>query len=261
MFYPEKEKELEKDLIVEVGCGKSPFFLKAGRKIGKNEHYIGVDLFPATNQPLEEWLDPQKTKDVLKKSKLIEGRVDLVSATGDNLPLENDSVKEIIFKDVFGSPFIDSVSFAKKDNLDEKSEEHIALGKKILIEEIDSRLWPESKKAFYKKEVEARKYADLDDRLKRLIRYYYHIGTLRQTGQRERDIKPDFINEAFRVLKKEGKIAIIETRTPDIALRYIQKIKEDVRFEEIPSTYKLNNFTDSDTKKNKLNVAVTFRKK
>ncbi len=261
IFHPEKERETKKDLLIEIGCGKSPFFLKARRKIEKNEHYIGIDLFPTADQPLEEWLDPQNTKDRLEKSELIEGMADLVSATGDNLPLENASVKEIIFKDVFGSPFVDSISFAKKDTLKENNEEHIALGKKILIKEIDNRLWTENKKAFYKKEIKTKRYTDLDERLKRLIRYYYYIGTQRQMGQREYDIKPDFIDETFRVLKKEGTITIIETRTPDIALRYIQKLKEDDRFKEIPGTYKLDNFTDSYTKENKLNTIVTFKKK
>lgn len=266
-FQPEKiiekkpEKEKDREIIVEIGCGKSPFFLKAGRKIEKNEQYIGVDLFPATGQPLEEWLDPNETKRKLSKSDLIEGKADLVSASGDNLPLKNDSVKEIIFKDVFGSPFIDSISFAQRDILDNKDESQIALGKEILIKEIDNRVWPENKKAFYKNEIRTKKYADLDDRLKRLIRHYYYIGLQKQKGQEQQDLKPKLIEETFRILKKEGKLTIIETRTPDIALRYIQQLKEDGRFSEVPSAYELDNFVDLHTRENKFNATVTFKKK
>lgn len=256
---PEQEKK--RGIIVEVGCGKSPFFLKAGRKIEKDEHYIGIDLFPATDQPPEEWLDQKDTKNKIKKSQLVEGKADLVSATGDNLPLENDSVKEIIFKDVFGSPFVDSVSFAKRDVMNEKNEAHIAMGKEILIEEIDKRIWPEDKKDYYKKEIGTKGYEELNDRLKRLIRYYYCIGLQRQKGQQGDDIKPEFIEESSRVLEKGGKMTVIETRTPDIALQYIKKLKEDDRFSEIPGIYQIDNFVDSNTRGNKFNTAITFQKK
>jgi ubiquinone/menaquinone biosynthesis C-methylase UbiE len=255
------EQEKKKGIILEIGCGKSPFFIKAGRKIEKDEHYIGVDLFPASDQPLEEWLDPEETMDKLKKSELVTGQASLVSASGDSLPLEDNSVKEVIFKNVFGSPFVDSISFAKRDILDEKDETHIALGKNILLEEIDKRLWPEDKKDFYKNEIKTKQYEEFDDRLKRLIRQCYYIGSQRQEGREEHDIKYGLIDETFRVLEKEGKITIIETRTPDIALQYIQKLKEDGRFSEIPSTYKLENFVDSYTQENKLNTAATFQKK
>jgi hypothetical protein len=56
-------------------------------------------------------------------------------------------------------------------------------------------------------------------------------------------------------------MTIIETRTPDIALQYTMKLKEDDRFLEIPGNYRIDNFVDSSTRGNKFNTAITFQKK
>lgn len=250
----------KKRILVEVGCGINPFFIKSNKKIAPNEHYIGIDLFPPSDQLTDDWPDPQETKSRLASSGLVEGDANIVSASGNKLPFRDNSVDELIIKDVLGSPLISAETFEKEDAFDESDEEHVAVGKKILSEKIGDRLWEEKKKRLYRNELLTKSYGELDKRIQRLIRHYYCMSLKGEGGTKENEIKLDFLDEALRVLKNGGKLSIVETRTPDIATKYIDKLRGDKRLILVDSELDVDDFVNQEVESNKHRISISFRK-
>ena len=104
----EDKKENKEKIIVEIGHGGQPIYRedyssKLKKDIKEHEHYIGIDFIDSTSVVF-----PKLSSDILKKIKKegIEkekGKIDFIAGSGENLPLADESVDHIIFKNVFGA--------------------------------------------------------------------------------------------------------------------------------------------------------------
>jgi len=82
-------------IILEIACGKRPYFVQYNETIGKNTHYIGIDL-------------PQSLKNaaLLKKtlSEEQEGKIDFVIGSGESLPFRDKQADIIVLSNFFSAP-------------------------------------------------------------------------------------------------------------------------------------------------------------
>jgi SAM-dependent methyltransferase len=82
-------------IILEIACGKKPYFVQYNETIGKNTHYIGIDL-------------PQSLKNaaLLKKtlSEEQEGKIDFVIGSGESLPFRDKQADIIVLSNFFSAP-------------------------------------------------------------------------------------------------------------------------------------------------------------
>jgi len=88
------EKEPEK-IIVEIGCGESPFPLVGKRKLKKNETYIGIDIDSKNVKNTRIILEECKKLTYVNKFKVFEGM-------GEKTELPENYVDEIILTNVAG---------------------------------------------------------------------------------------------------------------------------------------------------------------
>ena len=88
------EKEKEKK-ILEIGPGIG-YFNKGERELRKNEFYIGLEIDPDNLDTIKTVINAQKKMNEIKNKTLI------INGDGENIPLNTESIDEIIPSNVLG---------------------------------------------------------------------------------------------------------------------------------------------------------------
>lgn len=223
-------------VVVEVGLGQSPFFFRADRKIAKNEHYVGLDI-PGETEVTPEIFQALKDKTEFKNK--VDGKADLVVASGDRIPMSDASADEVIFKDVFSAP--SNYFYDARKKVYEKVMRKSGTGYDFMLR----------REAYEKLQNYASVYKDTNLYGDTIMEYKSLLETWKllpwnKTKKRDKKSAKDvayrlesicaediefskksaFIGEAKRVLKNQGKLVIIEVSgTVEIATRYIEFLR------------------------------------
>lgn len=221
----------KKRVIVEVGCGSNPYFIAEKERIKKNEHYIGLDL-PETylKEPTDEfgyrYLPKQRSwftteefqRQINRNLDLIEGKADLIIATGLRVPLKDKSADRLVFTSVLGAPpqFFIGAGFCKN------REEFSQLLSRPFVQEYRAQLTSEEQKKLdehikeHEEEIKKGNPVSFEGVGWRVEHAMRESDPIRYKGLRKwenvftRDAKERLLEEAFRVLKSGGELIIYD---------------------------------------------------
>lgn len=96
-----KEKDREKEFVLEIGTGDLPILYSAFKNIleNQNTHYIGIDI---DKEHLE------KAKKEIEKSfgEEYKEKISFLFAKEENLPFKDESIDKIVLQNIFSDPVL-----------------------------------------------------------------------------------------------------------------------------------------------------------
>ncbi len=128
-----KEKERSKRVILEIGPGPLPFYIDGERKIDKDEIYFGIE----PNRKSAQWASEMVSAE--------DGEATILRARGQELPIKNDYIDEVIIKNVFGEPEEKITITRLMENFAKELQRVVKNGGKIIIVETNTPFYTPTK--------------------------------------------------------------------------------------------------------------------
>ena len=101
-----ENKERRQKFFVEVGTNANPVPAIGTKEFSENEIYIGLDISPLQAKTASRMPLTSEVAEGRRKGPEVKKNMFFIAADGRHLPLENQTVDELYFGNVFGDPSI-----------------------------------------------------------------------------------------------------------------------------------------------------------